>query len=73
MKKVLFGTAVALVLLTGCTEEKKAPVTQTEATQEIKKDEATATPVAQEEVKAEETKVEENVPTTEEAKTEETK
>lgn len=73
MKKVLFGTAVALALLTGCTEEKKAPVTQTEATQEVKKEETSATPVVQDEVKAEETKVEETTPATEEAKAEETK
>jgi len=32
MKKILLGTAVALVLLTGCNEEKKAPATQTEVT-----------------------------------------
>ena len=47
MKKVLLGTAVALALLTGCTEEKKAPV-QAEATQEVKKDELTPVQVTQE-------------------------
>ena len=47
MKKILLGTAVALALLTGCTEEKKAPV-QAEATQEVKKDEVTPVQVTQE-------------------------
>ena len=47
MKKVLLGTAVLLALLTGCTEEKKAPV-QAEATQEVKKDEVTPVQVTQE-------------------------
>ncbi len=37
MKKFLLGTAVTLVLLTGCTEEKKT--TETQATQEVKKEE----------------------------------
>ena len=58
MKKVLLGTAVALALLTGCTEEKK-PATETPAaTQEVKKDEATttATQTPAAEVKKEETK-----------------
>ena len=53
MKKILLGTAVALLLLTGCTEEKK-PATET---QEVKKDEATATPV---QTPAAEVKKEEN-------------
>ena len=38
MKRIILGTSVLLALLTGCTEEKKAPV-QAEATQEVKKDE----------------------------------
>ena len=58
MKKILLGTAVTLLLLTGCTEEKK-PATETPvATQEVKKDEATTTPAQTPaaEVKKEETK-----------------
>ena len=58
MKKILLGTALALALLTGCTEEKK-PATETPAaTQEVKKDEATTTPAQTPaaEVKKEETK-----------------
>ena len=56
MKKILLGTAVALALLTGCTEEKK-PATETpSATQEVKKDEvAPTTPAATQEVKKDET------------------
>ena len=72
MKKVLLGTAVALALLTGCTEEKKeTPVQKTEvapvtkAVEEVKKEaEAAATQVVEDvkkeveatEVKKEETK-----------------
>ncbi|MDD4330379.1 MAG: hypothetical protein PHD79_10515 [Aliarcobacter sp.] len=59
MKKVLLGTAVALALLTGCTEEKKeTPVQKTEVApvskvvEEVKK-EAEATTQAVEEVKKE--------------------
>lgn len=58
MKKILLGTAVALALFTGCTEEKK-PATETTVTQEVKKDEvAPTTPVQTEatEEKKEETK-----------------
>ena len=57
MKKILLGTAVILLLLTGCNEEKKTAI-QTQATQEVKKDEATTTPVQTPaaEVKKEETK-----------------
>ena len=57
MKKILLGTAVALALLTGCTEEKK-PATETPVAQEVKKDEATTTPAQTPvaEVKKEETK-----------------
>lgn len=63
MKKVLLGTALALALLTGCTEEKKeTPVQKTEVTpvtkavEEVKKEaEAAATQVV-EDVKKEETK-----------------
>ena len=47
MKRILLGTLVAIALLTGCTEEKKAPV-QAEATQEVKKDEVTPVQVTQE-------------------------
>jgi PBP1b-binding outer membrane lipoprotein LpoB len=56
MKKILLGTAVTLLLLTGCTEEKKT--TETQATQEVKKDEVTTTPAQTPavEVKKEETK-----------------
>ena len=56
MKNFLLGTAVTLLLLTGCTEEKKT--TETKATQEVKKDEATttATQTPAAEVKKEETK-----------------
>ncbi len=32
MKKVLLGTVIAIALLSGCTEEKKAPAAQAEAT-----------------------------------------
>ncbi len=45
MKKFLLGTLAALVLLTGCTEEKKAPAAQSEVTTpttqttEVKKEE----------------------------------
>ena len=72
MKKILLGTAVALALLTGCTEEKKeTPVQKTEvapvtkAVEEVKKEaEAAATQVVEDvkkeveatEVKKEETK-----------------
>ena len=52
MKKILLGTAVALALLTGCTEEKK-PATETPVAQEVKKDE---TAPVQTEEKKEETK-----------------
>ena len=56
MKKILLGTAVALALFTGCTEEKK-PATETTVTQEVKKDEVapTTTPVQTEEIKKDET------------------
>ena len=47
MKRIILGTSVLLALLTGCTEEKKAPV-QAEATQEVKKDEVTPVQVTQE-------------------------
>ena len=69
MKKILLGTAVTLLLLTGCTEEKK-PATETPAaTQEVKKDEVTAaTQTATQEVKKDET-----APAQKEAKKEETK
>ena len=70
MKKVLLGTAVALELLTGCTEEKKeTPVQKTEvapvtkAVEEVKKEaEAAATQVVEDvkkEVEATEEKKEE--------------
>ena len=39
MKKVLLGTAVLLALLTGCSDEKKAPEDVQTSTQEVKKDE----------------------------------
>ena len=39
MKKILLGTAVALALLTGCTEEKKTATETPAATQEVKKEE----------------------------------
>ena len=59
MKRILLGTAVALVLLTGCNEDKKtAPVQKTEvapvaqAVAEVKK-EAEAATQAVEEVKKE--------------------
>lgn len=57
MKKFLLGTAVTLLLLTGCTEEKKPATEIPAATQEVKKDEATATPV---QTPAAEVKKEEN-------------
>ena len=47
MKRIILGTSVLLALLTGCTEEKKAPV-QAVATQEVKKDELTPVQVTQE-------------------------
>ncbi len=59
MKKFLLGTAVTLLLLTGCTEEKKTATETPASTQEVKKDEATTTTPAQTpaaEVKKEETK-----------------
>ena len=70
MKKVLLGTAVALALLTGCTEEKKeTPVQKTEvapvtkAVKVVKKEaEAAATQVVEDvkkEVEATEEKKEE--------------
>ena len=70
MKKILLGTAVALALLTGCTEEKKeTPVQKTEvapvtkAVEEVKKEaEAAATQVVEDvkkEVEATEEKKEE--------------
>lgn len=46
MKKVLLGTAVLLALLTGCTEEKKAPVLTETTTSEVKKDEVLPVMVA---------------------------
>jgi hypothetical protein len=46
MKKVLLGTAVLLALLTGCTEEKKAPVQTETSTTEVKKDEVLPAVVA---------------------------
>lgn len=54
MKKILLGTVVAVALLTGCTEEKKAPETKTEVTTTETKTQAT-TP-------AQETKKEETAP-----------
>ena len=39
MKRILLGTAVVLALLTGCTDEKKAPVQTETPTQDVKKDE----------------------------------
>ena len=58
MKKFLLGTAVTLLLLTGCTEEKKTATETPASTQEVKKDEATttATQTPAAEVKKEETK-----------------
>ncbi len=68
MKKFLLGTAVTLLLLTGCTEEKK-PATETPAaTQEVKKDEVAPTTPATQEVKKDET-----APAQTEVKKEETK
>ncbi|MBP6168311.1 MAG: hypothetical protein KA418_05375 [Leptotrichiaceae bacterium] len=57
MKKVLLCSLIAVAIFIGCTEEKKAPITET-TTQEVKKDDASRTsqtPVATEE-KKEETK-----------------
>ena len=71
MKKILLGTAVALALFTGCTEEKK-PATETTVTQEVKKDEvAPTTPASTQEVKKDETAPAQTEST--EAKKEETK
>ena len=68
MKIFLLGTAVTLLLLTGCTEEKK-PATETPVAQEVKKDEvAPTTPAATQEVKKDET-----APAQTEVKKEETK
>jgi entry exclusion lipoprotein TrbK len=53
MKKILFGTALAVALLAGCTEEKK-PATQTETAAPTAQTQATTTAPA--EVKKEETK-----------------
>lgn len=81
MKKILLGTAVALALLTGCTEEKK-PATETPVAQEVKKDEVTPTTPATQEVKKDETtpvtateevKKDETAPVQTEEKKEETK
>ncbi len=69
MKKILLGTTVALLLLTGCNEEKKAPA-ETQAMQEVKKVEATTKEVLTQ--ATEEMKKEVATPTTEEKK-EETK
>ena len=52
MKKIILGTSVLLALLTGCTEEKKAPV-QVEATQEVKKDETAIVTPSNEEIEKE--------------------
>lgn len=55
MKKILLGTAVTLLLLTGCTEEKKTATETPVATQEVKKDEvAPTTTTVTEEVKKDE-------------------
>ena len=57
MKKVLLCSLIAVAIFIGCTEEKKAPITET-TTQEVKKDDASRTsqtPLATEE-KKEETK-----------------
>ena len=70
MKKILLGTTVALLLLTGCNEEKKAPA-ETQATQEVKKVEATTTPAQTQ--ATQEVKKEEVATTTTEEKKEETK
>ncbi|AXX90818.1 hypothetical protein CKA55_05410 [Arcobacter suis] len=81
MKKILLGTAVALALLTGCTEEKK-PATETPVAQEVKKDEVAPTTPATQEVKKDETtpvtateevKKDETAPVQTEEKKEETK
>ena len=81
MKKILLGTAVALALLTGCTEEKK-PATETTVAQEVKKDEVAPTTPATQEVKKDETtpvtateevKKDETAPVQTEEKKEETK
>jgi PBP1b-binding outer membrane lipoprotein LpoB len=47
MKKIILSAAVLLALLTGCTEEKKAPV-QEQVTQEVKKDEVMPVKVTEE-------------------------
>ena len=65
MKRIILSSAVLLALLTGCTEEKKAPVEQ--VTQEVKKDEVMPVQVT-EEMKKDETVVEEKA--TEEVKDE---
>ena len=64
MKKILLGTAVALALLTGCTEE-KTPATETPVAQEVKKDEVAPT--------TQEVKKDETAPAQTEVKKEETK
>jgi hypothetical protein len=78
MKKVLLGTAVLLALLTGCTEEKKAPVQTETSTTEVKKDEALPVMVApaDEEVEKDELapkEGEENLPVQDEEPVEESK
>ncbi|MDZ7818396.1 MAG: hypothetical protein U5K55_07170 [Aliarcobacter sp.] len=47
MKRIILSSAVLLALLTGCTEEKKAPV-QEQVTQEVKKDEVMPVQVTEE-------------------------
>ena len=53
MKKVLLGTAVLLALLTGCSEEKKAPEDVQTSTQEVKKDETAIVTPSNEEIEKE--------------------
>lgn len=43
MKRILLGTAVVLALLTGCSDEKKAPIQTETTTQDVKKDEVVPT------------------------------
>lgn len=53
MKKVLLGTAVLLALLTGCSDEKKAPEDVQTSTQEVKKDETAIVTPSNEEIEKE--------------------
>jgi hypothetical protein len=79
MKRILLGTAVVLALLTGCSDEKKAPIQTETTTQDVKKDEVVATQneateaMAKDEVTTEAMAKDEVVPVEDETTKEESK